>query len=109
MTTKSTPILESCLTVFPRFYTALFVLGYQLVWAPFWLLMIVGAIMEGALHMADNKNAPVGTFFGSFAAAGLLASVILSKVMYDCPWRSCSLGSSKLRPDSLLHCVASLG
>jgi len=53
----------------------------KMVWAPFWTLMIVGAILEGACHMSD-AGVPVGTLISCLTATGLLVSLILIKVSY---------------------------
>jgi len=41
---------------------------------------MVGAILEGALHMAENSEFPVGMYLGILTAVGLLVSLIISKV-----------------------------
>lgn len=52
----------------------------QMVWAPFWSFLIIGAILEGACHMSDVGDVPFGTIIGSLTAAGLIVSLVLSKV-----------------------------
>jgi len=55
-------------------------LDTQMVWAPFWTFLIIGAILEGACRMSDVGDVPFGTIIGSLTAAGLIVSVVLSKV-----------------------------
>jgi hypothetical protein len=52
----------------------------QIVWAPLWLCMIGGAILEGGFYTAENSELPAGTYIGILTAVGLLVSLLASKV-----------------------------
>jgi hypothetical protein len=55
------------------------------VWVPFWVLLVVGAILEGVLHYTENevftkRSFPIGGGIGICVALGLLISLGLMQV-----------------------------